>query len=618
MNKDYRGGDIWEEELPDDADEIKTAYAARTRQDGPDRAYEDDYVVNRGQYDPRRQEYYRRGYSGNPEDDYRRGMRTDSGVMLPYKDGARDVPGYPYDDGDPVNRGRLRRNAASCDSYEEPHRHNRRQPSPFDRQGKGLTEEEYRDSLEYDESERIRKERLRLEKERKRLAKERKRSEKEGRKGGGTGPESARESYRSAQNPYEGAGREKRASSSGWRNRREEVYRGDAPYQGASPIRDSSGRFGGSGRCPDGGDSYLDLRGGYPGDPGTRQGRQRKKRHPVRNFFLVLLLLLILMPVLWIFAQVKTMQSMGMTSDEIEQSIAGDVRDRIANGGAQGDYMNIAVLGVDSIEGSLDSGNNRSDVMVVASINRKSGGIKLMSVYRDTYLDIGGGEYEKANAAYAFGGPEQTVQMLNTNLDLDITDYGVVGFEGIARLIDAMGGIEIDVAEDEIVHLNNYQLTMSEETGLKNIPITQAGPQTLNGLQATAYCRIRYTAGNDFKRTERQREVLTKTFDKIKSDPIRLATHLNSVLPYVKTSLSIPELFSFGLKAMKFNVEQQEGFPNQDMLTVGYIGQQSCVIPVTLSSNVSWLHSELFGETDYQPSQTVQDISAHISSVSGY
>lgn len=349
-----------------------------------------------------------------------------------------------------------------------------------------------------------------------------------------------------------------------------------------------------------------------------RSGKRGKKRHRILPIVILVLILVIGLPLLWLASKLKGMQSNGgLSFKDIADSVSEEVKNSMSSGSMAG-YKNIAVLGVDSVSGSLDEGNNRSDVMIIASINEKTGDIKLMSVYRDTYLDIGDGNYQKANAAYAYGGPTQTVEMLNRNLDLNISDYAVVGFEGIARIIDAVGGVEIDVQEDEIVHLNNYQLTMSEETGMEYIPVTEAGTQTLNGLQATAYCRIRYTAGNDFRRTERQREVITKVFEKIKKNPLKALSSLNALMDYVKTSMSMGEIVTLGLQAFRFSISESTGFPNEDLRTVGYIGDQSCIIPVTLAGNVTWLHEELFGETDYTPSDTVQQISSYISSVSGY
>ena len=144
----------------------------------------------------------------------------------------------------------------------------------------------------------------------------------------------------------------------------------------------------------------------------------------------------------------------------------------------------------------------------------------------------------------------------------------MVGFEGIAKIVDAVGGVEIDVQQDEIEHLNNYQLTMSQETGMEDIPVTQPGLQTLNGLQATAYCRIRYTEGNDFKRTERQREVLTKVFEKIKKNPMKAVASANALMSYVKTSMNMGELFTLGVQAFRFNISESTGFPNENLRTV--------------------------------------------------
>ena len=348
-----------------------------------------------------------------------------------------------------------------------------------------------------------------------------------------------------------------------------------------------------------------------------RRPERSGRKHRALPILLLVLILVIGLPLVWLLAKVRGMQEDGLSFTDVADSVSEEVRNSMSSGPMAG-YRNIAVLGVDSITGSLDEGNNRSDVMIIASVNEKTGDIKLMSVYRDTYLDVGNGTYTKANAAYAYGGPTQTVEMLNKNLDLNISDYAVVGFEGIAKIVDAVGGVEIDVQQDEIEHLNNYQLTMSQETGMEDIPVTQPGLQTLNGLQATAYCRIRYTEGNDFKRTERQREVLTKVFEKIKKNPVKALASANALMSYVKTSMNMGELFTLGVQAFRFNISESTGFPNESLRTVGYIGDQSCVIPVTLAKNVTWLHEELFGDTGYTPSQTVQDISAHVSQVSGY
>ena len=348
-----------------------------------------------------------------------------------------------------------------------------------------------------------------------------------------------------------------------------------------------------------------------------QQERRQKRHHPIRNFFLTLLILIILLPVLYVLAKFGGLHSEKFDAGFVRKFVSEEVKKSQQTGPMAG-YTNIALFGLDSVSNSLDKGNNRSDVMIIASINDATGDVKLVSLYRDTYLDIGDGKYQKANAAYAFGGPDQAVAMLNRNLDLNIDDYVTVGFNGVSSLIDEVGGVEIDVQPDEIEHLNNYQSTMAQELGRQYVPVQNTGLQTLNGLQATAYCRIRYTDGGDFKRTQRQKEVLSKAFAKLKAaGPVTMLKVANDMTDKMRTSLDMGEIASMAMKASRYNITETTGMPFDGMVTVGYIGDQSCVIPVHLTDNVKKLHSVLFGDENYNVSSTVQQISDHVSSVSG-
>lgn len=347
---------------------------------------------------------------------------------------------------------------------------------------------------------------------------------------------------------------------------------------------------------------------------GKKKAKKKKRWHRIRKFLIILLVVLLLLYALLSIA----LRLLGIQSGLDVSSIKSLISEEASSNAAMSGYTNIALFGVDSRDEDLGEGN-RTDVMIIASINNSSGDIKLVSVYRDTYLDIGDGDYEKANAAYSYGGAEQAITMLNTNLDLNITDYVTIGFAGVADLIDAVGGVEIEVSEDEIEHLNNYQATMAEELGMEYIEVTTTGTQTLNGLQAVAYCRIRYTDGGDFERTERQKEVLTQAFTKLKSSgPITIIQAATDLSDEIETSLSMTEIASLAMKVFKYEITDTNGFPNEDMRTTGYIGDASCVIPITLSSNVVWLHEYLFDDEDYTVSSTVQTISDYISSVTGY
>lgn len=277
-------------------------------------------------------------------------------------------------------------------------------------------------------------------------------------------------------------------------------------------------------------------------------------------------------------------------------------------------YRNIALFGVDARDGDLGRGT-RSDTIIIASINQDTHEIKLVSVYRDTYLNLGNDSYNKCNGAYAKGGPEQAITMLNINLDMDITDYVTIGFSGLIEAIDALGGIEIEITEAEINHLNNYQLCMAEEMGVDYTPVTETGIQTLNGMQATAYCRIRYTKGDDFRRAQRQRDVLGAMM--IKAQDASLATLKDvvmAVLPSVNTSLNVNEIVSVLGTVADYNVVASEGFPFESERTNATIGSKGdCIVPLTLEENVKMLHELLYNDASYKPSKEVIALSEEIA-----
>lgn len=275
---------------------------------------------------------------------------------------------------------------------------------------------------------------------------------------------------------------------------------------------------------------------------------------------------------------------------------------------------NIALFGVDARDGDLGKGS-RSDTIMIANINMDTHEIKLVSVYRDTYLNLGNDSYNKCNGAYAKGGPEQAITMLNMNLDMDITDYVTVGFSGLIEAIDALGGIEIEVTDAEINHLNNYQLCMAEEMGVDYIPVTEPGKQTLNGMQATAYCRIRYTKGDDFKRAERQRDVLGAMILKAKDASLTsLKDAVTAVLPSINTSLSVNEIISVLGTVAEYNVVASEGFPFENERAPANVGSKgACIVPTTLEENVILLHELLYTDEKYTPSKQVAELSEEIA-----
>ena len=275
--------------------------------------------------------------------------------------------------------------------------------------------------------------------------------------------------------------------------------------------------------------------------------------------------------------------------------------------------FNIAFFGVDSREGELSEGT-RSDSIMICSINMDTHEVRLVSIFRDTYLNLGNDSYNKCNSAYAYGGPKQALSMINVNTDLYITNYVTVGFQGLIDAIDALGGVDIEIAENEIEYLNNYALTMAGELDLPYVAVEQAGLQTLSGLQATAYCRIRYTAGDDFKRAERQRDVLTAMLKKSKEVSFgTLTSAVMLVLPNISTSLSVDDFIDMVSIASDYEVTVSDGFPFEGMRNGGTIGSKgSCVVPTDLTRNVRKLHQVLFDDENYEPSNDVKKYSAII------
>ena len=341
-----------------------------------------------------------------------------------------------------------------------------------------------------------------------------------------------------------------------------------------------------------------------------RAKAQARKKKRIMLFVLEFLVLAIMIGVLVVVQKMDKIEKVEIKESDIT------INEEIAEKETLKGYKNIALFGVDVSENHNLGKGARTDTIMILSLNEGTGDAKLASVYRDTYLNVGNDSYNKANAAYSKGGPEQALNMLNMNLDLNITDYVTIDFRALTDTINALGGIEIDVQEEEIVHLNNYQIGTQEVTGGEIIEVTKPGLQTLNGLQATSYCRIRYTAGDDFRRTERQRDVLKKVAEKAKSSNLSTINQIiNDVFPKISTSFSNSEMLSYAANFMNYNLADTVGFPVANK--TGTIGKKgSCVVPTDLKENVMVLHGFLFDidPTTYEPSDMVLQISDHIKS----
>ncbi len=370
-----------------------------------------------------------------------------------------------------------------------------------------------------------------------------------------------------------------------------------------------------SGSRPSGSRPSGSRQGSRSGNGGSRGGKKKKNQ----TLGIVLVISEILVACVLLFAAYQVFFKVDVTKvgkvNMNEEVINNSINEGVADNQEMEGYTNIALFGVDSREGELTK-KTRTDTIIIASINNSNGEVKLCSVYRDTYLNLSNDEYTKCNAAYAEGGPEQAISMLNMNLDMDIEDFITIGFRGLTDVVDALGGVPIEVTDAEISHLNNYQATMAQELKLNYTPVQSAGLQTLNGLQATAYCRIRYTAGDDFKRAERQRTVLMACLEKAKGMSYsQLETVANKAFGETYTSLDLEEILALLKNIANYEVVDNNGFPEESMRATGTIGKKgSCVVAVDLESNVKWLHQFLFEDSEYTVSEDVKKYSDKIKS----
>jgi len=216
--------------------------------------------------------------------------------------------------------------------------------------------------------------------------------------------------------------------------------------------------------------------------------------------------------------------------------------------------INVILFGIDARDLNAPS---RSDTIIIVSINPQNKKVKLISLMRDMYIKIPGKGENRINAAYAFGGPELALKTINENFDLNITDYATVNFYGFEKIIDQVGGVEINVKEDEIKYINSYMKETAKLFGGEYREVKTAGLQTLNGRQALGYSRIRYVGYGDYERTERQRRVLTEVFNKVKNQSIPKKIGLiNNMLPYIETNLSRSQIIN--LVTMFSNLDEYQ------------------------------------------------------------
>ena len=350
--------------------------------------------------------------------------------------------------------------------------------------------------------------------------------------------------------------------------------------------------------------------------------KPRKKSKKIL-FILEIVVLLLFIGGLFVYGQI----SAKLDKIDIQETDLAD-QDIVTNDQApqMTGYTTYALFGLDHRSKNEKLNTENSDTIIIASINNDTKAVKLVSVYRDTLLNVKDDTYSKANSAYALGGPTNAVSMLNTNLDLNITDYVAIDFNALVTVVDCLGGLDIPLSYAEIVHMNNYCVETSEETGKSYTPVELPDPKPedeeaivdtyhLNGVQATSYCRIRYTASLDMGRTERQRRVIQMIVDKAKKAGLStIFDIMDQVFPMVKTSVSKTEILKMIPAMIGYSIDETTGFPN-DYKFAQVKG--SVIVPTTLESNVLKIHQFLYGDASYTPTQDVLNRSAQITNIAG-
>lgn len=337
-----------------------------------------------------------------------------------------------------------------------------------------------------------------------------------------------------------------------------------------------------------------------------RNNKKSRRKKRVIILLIEIIVLLLLSGVGYAMVKYNKFQVVNLGNDDI----------KVNSGAKKQGYTTVALFGGDSREGALEEGTH-TDCIIIAAINNKTKEVKMASVYRDTLTEQMNNQLKKANNAYFVGGPKDAINMLNKNFDLTIEDYATVDFKALADAIDLLGGIDIDVKEEEIEYINEFVYETGQVAKKEAYFVHESGVQTLDGVQATTYARIRSTAGGDYTRTERQRLVIDKVFEKAKKTNLKTLNKIvDKVFPQVSTSFTLPELVKLASGMASYKIGETTGFP-MEVTDGNFDGVGSIVVPVGLVENVEELHEFLYPDKDYEVTETVKGIAAKIEDFTG-
>lgn len=363
------------------------------------------------------------------------------------------------------------------------------------------------------------------------------------------------------------------------------------------------------------GETAYGLRSGV-GQPGTARTRSEggrsksKKKHRwnkkifLRNV-LGLILLIAILGTGAFFALTRNFDHVDTDKDmfAIDPQVADDLSG----------YRNIAILGSDA---RADEGydGSRTDAIIIMSIKKSNGDIRLISVMRDSYLKMeymdGSMVLDKITHAHHYGGGVDTCAALNRSLDLNIDEFVIFNWKAVADAVDCLGGIEVNVKKNEIGDMNTWGPETARNTGGTYNEITSAGRQTLDGVQATTYCRIRKNSGGDEGRSSRYKKIMTAVMKKALTHPWKLPELSSTVFPNVRTNMTQLDMFTAAVRAPGYDIQKSISWPEN--YYSGLLGGISYVVPLTLESEVKELHRKAFEQEDYTVSDTCSQISQEI------
>lgn len=370
----------------------------------------------------------------------------------------------------------------------------------------------------------------------------------------------------------------------------------------------------------------MKQRGGHQRRKTTGNKKRKMKKIIILEIVLLVLAIMVLLFVFFLENKLNkinrteklTDKQAGIISQTVDEQ--GNIINGTLNSGDKKRYETIVLFGVDSRKNALDGGAS-SDVMMICAIDNQKKQIRLLSIYRDTYMDNGREDgvisLKRSNSAYLHG-YQQSIRMINRNLDLDIKTYVTASFAALTKAVDSFGGIEVELTDKEARQINKYLTETASVAGVRANYLQRGGVINLDGAQATTYARIRKGVGDDFSRANRQRIVIKKLFEKAKRfDLVQMNNAMDTVLPYLSTNLDNSEILDYAKNLATYDIVDTKAFPFD--FTATFVGKASVIVPINLKNNVEAVHAYLYPETEkpYEASQLVKDISLNIMNKTG-